>query len=118
MIEFDTQIIPTARAMSSFFFGRVQLSKCAKNFTLPEVGQAAEGRGEIALKFYIESTLTNMGRCNEMRKNVLEQAGTSLLKPYVDVLTRLKGTDDITALAYCATMDDFSRFVRQYDPSR
>ena len=34
MIEFDTQIIPTARAMS-FFFGRVQLSKCAKNFTLP-----------------------------------------------------------------------------------
>ena len=35
MIEFDTQIIPTARAMSFLFSGRVQLSKCAKNFTLP-----------------------------------------------------------------------------------
>ena len=37
MIEFDTQIIPTARAMSFLFSGRVQLSKCAKNFTLPGV---------------------------------------------------------------------------------
>ena len=35
MIEFDTQIIPTARAMSFLFSGRVQLSKCAKNCTLP-----------------------------------------------------------------------------------
>ena len=35
MIEFDTQIIPTARAMSFLFSGRVQLSKCAKNYTLP-----------------------------------------------------------------------------------
>lgn len=35
MTEFDTQIIPTARAMSFLFSGRVQLSKCAKNFTLP-----------------------------------------------------------------------------------
>ena len=35
MIEFDTQIIPTARAMSFLFSGRVWLSKCAKNFTLP-----------------------------------------------------------------------------------
>lgn len=32
MIEFDTQIIPTARAMSFLFSGRVQLSGCAKNF--------------------------------------------------------------------------------------
>ena len=35
MIEFDTQIIPTARAMSFLFSGRVQLSKCAKNCGLP-----------------------------------------------------------------------------------
>ena len=37
MTEFDTQIIPTARAMSFLFSGRVQLSKCAKNFTLPHL---------------------------------------------------------------------------------
>ena len=37
MIELDTQIIPTARAMSFLYSGRVQLSKCAKNFTLPSV---------------------------------------------------------------------------------
>ena len=35
MIEFDTQIIPTARAMSFLFSGRVQLSKCAQSFSLP-----------------------------------------------------------------------------------
>ena len=35
MIEFDTQVIPTARAMSFVFSGRVQLSKCRQFFTLP-----------------------------------------------------------------------------------
>ena len=35
MIELDTQIIPTARAMSFLFSGRVQLLGCAKNFALP-----------------------------------------------------------------------------------
>lgn len=35
MIEFDTQIIPTARAMSFLFSGRVQLSKCVRNCGLP-----------------------------------------------------------------------------------
>lgn len=38
MIELDTQIIPTARAMSFLFSGCVQLSKCAKNFTLSHHG--------------------------------------------------------------------------------
>ena len=42
MIEFDTQIMPTARAMSFSFSGRVQLSKCAKIFTLPRGGIDAE----------------------------------------------------------------------------
>lgn len=37
MIEFDTQIIPMARAVSFLLSGRVQLSKCAKAFTLPTV---------------------------------------------------------------------------------
>lgn len=35
MIEFDAQIMPTARAMSLLFPRRARLSKCAKNFTLP-----------------------------------------------------------------------------------
>lgn len=77
-----------------------------------------EGAERSALKFYIESTLTNMERCNEMRKKVLEQAGSPRFKPYVDALTRLKGVDDVTALAYCATMDDFSRFGRGRSVSR
>ena len=34
MIEFDTQIIPAARAMPFSFSGRVQLSKCANHLTL------------------------------------------------------------------------------------
>lgn len=37
MIGLDTQIIPTARAMSFLYSGRVWLSKCAKNCTLPTV---------------------------------------------------------------------------------
>lgn len=48
MIEFDTQIIPTARAMFFLFSRRVQLSKCAKNFTLPVAaveGHAARDAG-------------------------------------------------------------------------
>lgn len=31
----STRITPTARAMSFLFSGRVQLSKCAYNFSLP-----------------------------------------------------------------------------------
>lgn len=47
MIEFDTQIIPTARAMSFLFSERVQLSKCAKNFTLPAGRRVLPGFNDL-----------------------------------------------------------------------
>ena len=66
MIELDTQIIPTARAMSFSFSGRVQLSKCAKNFTLPSAQEqfdkaAAKDKytegGDVKLGNYTWKTL-------------------------------------------------------------
>ena len=84
----------------------------AKSVELPEEAERS------TLKFYIESTLTNLERCNEIRKKVLELAESPRFKPYVDALTRLKGVDDVTALAYCATVDDFSRFKRGRSVSR
>lgn len=62
------------------------------------------------LKYYLESVLSGMDRCNEMRKSCLECAAKPRFKPYVDALTRLKGVDDMTALTYVVTIDDFSRF--------
>ena len=57
MIELDTQIIPTARAMSFLFSGRVQLSKCAKNFTLPERYRFNYGRKWVTEKMEMAEIL-------------------------------------------------------------
>ena len=75
--------------------GEVELPEKAENDTL---------------KFYLRATLDGMERCGEIRRACLEVASQPRFKPYVDALTRLKGVDDMTALTYVATMDDFSRF--------
>ena len=75
--------------------GKVELPEKAENDTL---------------KFYLQATLDGMERCNEVRKACLEVAAKPRFKPYVDALARLKGVDDMTALTYVVTMDDFSRF--------
>ena len=62
------------------------------------------------LKFYLQAVLDGMERCNEVRKACLEIAAKPRFKPYVDALARLKGVDEMTALTYVVTMDDFSRF--------
>ncbi|MEG0217072.1 MAG: transposase, partial [Raoultibacter sp.] len=69
-----------------------------------------EPAGNTTLGFYLESVLAGLDRCNEIRNACLEVALSPRFKPYVDALTRLKGVDDITALTYAATMDDFGRF--------
>lgn len=63
-----------------------------------------------ALRFYLQAALDGMERCGEIRKACLEVASRPRFKPYVDALSRLKGVDDMTALTYVVTMDDFSRF--------
>lgn len=83
-----------------------------------EVGRAAGGGGEVGPQILHRVDVDEHGALHEMRKKVLEQAGSPRFKPYVDALTRLKGVDDVTALAYCATMDDFSRFGRGRSVSR
>ena len=75
--------------------GKVELPEKAENDTL---------------KFYLRATLDGMERRDEVRKACLEIAAKPRFKPYVDALARLKGVDDMTALAYAVTMDDFSRF--------
>lgn len=68
-----------------------------------------EKAANTTLKFYLESVLTGLERCNEVRNACLDIALSTKFKPYVDTLSRLKGIDDITAFTYTVTMDDFSR---------
>lgn len=81
-----------------------QYVKWARSVRLP---QPAENE---TLKFYLEAALSSMERCEEMRRRISSLCLEPRFKPYVDALTRLKGVDEITALTYVATVDDFSRF--------
>ena len=69
-----------------------------------------EPAADVAFGYYLEATLAGMERCNEMRRSCLDIASRPRFKPYTDALTRLKGVDDMTALTFVATVDDFSRF--------
>lgn len=60
--------------------------------------------------FYIECALDAVRRAERALKACGDIAGRRRWKPYVDALCRLKGVGAVTALAFCATVDDFSRF--------
>lgn len=70
----------------------------------------SQANANRALMFYLEDVLTGIERCQEVKAECLAVSETPRFKPYVDALSRLKGVDRLTALAYVATMDDFSRF--------
>lgn len=78
--------------------------KWARAIELPEQAE------NDALGFYLEGVVTSMGRCDLMRGKLSDLCGGPRFKPYVDALTRLKGVDEITAIAFAATVDDFARF--------
>ena len=63
-----------------------------------------------ALGFYLEGVVASMGRCDLMRGKLSDLCAGPRFKPYVDALKRLKGVDEITAIAFAATVDDFARF--------
>lgn len=60
--------------------------------------------------FYIECALDAVRRTGRALEACGDIAGRRRWKPYVDALCRLKGVGVVTALAFCATVDDFSRF--------
>ncbi|HHT24200.1 MAG TPA: IS110 family transposase [Clostridiaceae bacterium] len=70
------------------------------------------------LQFYLETVLIGLRQCSDISKECIKVCSLPRFKPYVDALTRLKGVDEITALAYVATMDDFTRFKNGYSVSR
>lgn len=72
-----------------------------------ELGEQASQR---TLRLYLEAVLEGAGRVRETRRACTELAEGETFKPYVDALTRLKGVDVLVALAYTASVDDFSRF--------
>ena len=72
--------------------------------------ELGEGASQKTLRLYLEAVLEGAGRVRETRRACLELAEGETFKPYVDALTRLKGVDALVALAYTASVDDFSRF--------
>jgi len=72
----------------------------------------------LTLQFYLESVLDGLRQCNEIKKACLDVCSMPRFKPYVDALIRLKGVNEMTALAYVATMDDFTRFKNGRSVSR
>lgn len=77
-----------------------------------------EGSSQRTLKAYLEATVSAIDRRGELRKGLLELCLEPRWKPYVDALTRLKGVDDVVALSFAATVDDFSRFPNGRSVSR
>jgi transposase len=62
------------------------------------------------LFYYKETVLLGIERCNQMKSELSVIANNQDNKPYIDALTRLKGVDELTALAFHVTVDDYSRF--------
>ena len=62
------------------------------------------------LKFYLKGVLDGLDRCNEIRRKCLGLSESERFKPCVDALSRPKGVDRMGALAFVATVGDFSRF--------
>ena len=62
------------------------------------------------LKLYLTEVLDGIEKCTRLKVRCSELANTERFKPYVDALTRLKGVDELTALAYVSMMGDFARF--------
>ena len=77
-----------------------------------------EGSSQRTLKAYLEATVSAIDRCGELRKGLLELCLEPRWKPYVDALTRLKGVDDVVALSFAVTVDDFSRLPNGRSVSR
>ncbi|WP_302383970.1 IS110 family transposase [uncultured Adlercreutzia sp.] len=71
-----------------------------------------------ALKCYLAATTESMARTREVESKCLEWARSARYKPYVDALTRIKGIEEMTALAFAATVDDFGRFKTGRSVSR
>lgn len=69
-----------------------------------------EQASQKTLRLYLDAVLEGAERVRETKRACLELAEGEAFKPYVDALTRLKGVDTLVALAYTATVDDFSRF--------
>lgn len=72
----------------------------------------------VTLRFYLEAVLEGTRQCEEIKKECLVVCASPRFKPYIDAMIRLKGINEMTALAYVATMDDFTRFKNGRSVSR
>lgn len=73
---------------------------------------------ELAFGRHLEAAAEDVERARRPRRDREGAAGSPRWRPYVDALTRLRCVDVITALAFCATMGDLSRFGRGRSVSR
>jgi len=77
-----------------------------------------EAADNQTLKYYLAATTESMQRVREVETSCLEWARSERYKPYIDALTRIKGVEEVTALAFVVTVDDFSRFPNGRSVSR
>lgn len=75
-----------------------------KSIELPQMAE------RLTLQFNLATVLEGLRQCKEIEKECLNVCSLPRFKPYIDALTRLKGINTMTALAYVATMDNFTRF--------
>ena len=68
--------------------------------------------GNETLSRYLEYVVDDMERVKVIKSSCVELAESPKYKPYIDALTRLKGVETMVALAFVATVEDFSRFRR------
>lgn len=72
--------------------------------------ETGDPSSDAALALYLSEALAAAERLRSARRALLELSEQPRWKPYVDALSRLKCVERLTALAFCATVDDFSRF--------
>lgn len=75
-----------------------------KSIELPKMAE------RLTLQFNLATVLEGLRQCKEIQKKCQNICSLPRFKPYIDALIRLKGVNEMTALAYVATMDDFTRF--------
>ena len=75
--------------------------------TSARTGDAAS---DAALALYVSDALAATERLRSARRALLELSEQPRWKPCVDALSRLKCVERLTALAFAASVDDFSRF--------
>lgn len=78
----------------------------------------ADPTSRATLSSYVDATVAACDRLSRLRRGLSEVCALPRWKPVVDALCRLKGVDEVAALAFASVVDDFSRFPNGRSVSR